>query len=120
MPHFARDTVVNFYPTTIQVFVDGVAGDTVTVPEGTREVVLSSAVLCKGLANDPNKGTSALPISYTWTYGVINGGANVSILSPLSSTTKLRILNPGDTITATLTVTTRYDTSKAQVTITVP
>ena len=120
MPHFARDTVVNFYPTEVRVFVNGVEGSNVTVPAGTREVVLSSSVLCKGLVNDPAKGASALPIQYSWDYGVVTGGANVSILSPLSPTTKLRILNPLDTILVTLTVTTRYDTTKTQVTITVP
>lgn len=110
----ARDKVANYYPTTVSISVDR------AVDTDTREVVLSSNVVCKGYVNDPKKGASAYPVKYLWEYGVVTGGANVSLLSPTSPVTKLRVLNPLDTIVVTLTVTTRYDVAKAQVTITVP
>jgi hypothetical protein len=108
--HIARDVVTNYYPTTVGV----------NVALGEREAVLTSTVVCKGYVNDPTKGASAYPITYLWELGVVTGGANAAILSPTSPTTKLRVLNPMDTLVVTLTVTTRYDVAKTSVTISVP
>jgi len=113
MAKLARETSAQYYPATVDIYIDDVK---VSAIHGISPVLRTASIRAVVVNPGPvNKTTNPSPPKFRWTFVPLSGCDNLKFLSPTSSTTRLEIINPTDTWVIILEVSTQFETLTRQI-----